>query len=181
MKTTKELRAALSAKQAKIKEIRNQVAAMETEQKIIVYGSNKWYELDDQRKALEKQIPALIEETKELTRELARALNIEAENTNKVIAEAKKAISPKIEKIIHELEAECEKRSEEIASLVTPFLPEGAQKPEIAISIQVRNQHIDYFPLDNAQALLLDPIERIRNSLRNESDSLNQNLERMRF
>lgn len=148
-----------------------EIEAAKEKQKKLPVGSLKWLDLDDQIKALQAQLPAYPGERRKLYREYAEALSAEIEDLRGRIAKAKATISPKLKTLIDELEEIHKSYEAKLLTLIKPHLPEGASLPDLKLSLEIRNQHIERYPLDNAAFYLWAPIEAVLSGKKAELDS----------
>jgi chromosome segregation ATPase len=173
---SKEIRNALNQLKAKLRELKHQLEEVTAKQSETMAGSLEFFDLQDARRALEAQLPGLADEGRKLTRELARALIVEADEIAAVSVKARQAIQAPLKNIIEKLEANCREAEAEIVALIKPYLPEGAAAPDVAISLRVYNGAYEYHAFDNALYLLMAPVDAVRRTTKDESEALIESL-----
>lgn len=177
-KTSTELNKELRSVQAKIRALSAEQEAMKRRQAETVFGGLEYLDLEEAARALAAQLPALIEERRALSKELARALAVEGEKEYKAAQAWRESLMPKVEQVLETLQAAADKASAELVALAKTGYPAEKRLPDISISLQVANAPYQYHINDNALHLITFPLLVDADSKRSESRQLMENLAR---
>lgn len=149
MQTSNEIIAEIGNLAKQIREGYGKIETLSQEMREQTWGSARFFELEAEIGAIQKTIPDLITQRDQAERALAGALVQEIKELYDLTAAAVKAITPKAEAILSELNKAVRKAEDALKAAAEPFNPSKAPL-DIVINLNILSHPFDHAPLVNA-------------------------------